>query len=136
MKNTLVILVALLFIFCAGAACAGTGDDERMEKFLILATYAAIDYNQSAGWVTPGGGAYELNPILGKHPTRRDMLAFGAAGMGLLWLATEILPEPWDQIALDSALSSEQFNIEDNVSVENGRQRRINAMPIIITFRF
>lgn len=135
MKNTLVILVALLFIFCAGATCAGAGDDERMEKFLILATYAAIDYNQSAGWVTPGGGTYELNPALGKHPTRQDMLAFGAVGMGLLYLASEVLPEPWDRIVVDSAVTTEGFNIEDNVRAMEGR-RRMEAIPIIITVRF
>lgn len=102
----------------------------------MLAAYAWIDYGQSAGWVTPGGGASELNPILGVHPTRADMLTFGVVGMGLLYLATEILPEPWDRIVLDSAISTERFNIKDNVAVENNLQRRINAIPIIVTVRF
>ena len=44
----------------------------------------------------------ELNPVLGKHPSRGDMLAFGVSGTGLLWLSMEILPEPWATIVVDS----------------------------------
>ena len=78
----------------------------------------------------------ELNPVLGKHPSRGDMLAFGVSGTGLLWLSMEILPEPWATIVVDSVLASERFNIEDNASVLQSRSRRINAVPIILTFRF
>ena len=108
---------------------------DRTMSFAMLTAYAAIDLDQSAGWVTPGGGTYELNPALGKHPTRQDMLAFGVVGIGLLYLASEVLPEPWGRIVLDSAVSSEQFNIEDNVRAKEGR-RLIEAIPIIITMRF
>lgn len=123
------ILLALLFVPRARAA------DDAGEKFAILAAYAWVDYDQSAGGVTPGGGAVELNPLLGEHPSRRDMLAFGAAGLGLLWLASELLPAPWATIVVDSALTSEQWNIEDNVLAEQGR-RRFEGIPIILTLRF
>jgi hypothetical protein len=110
-------------------------EEQRTEKLAVLAAMAWIDYDQSAGWVTPGGRTYELNPILGEHPSRGDMLAFGATGLGLLWLAGEVLPEPWATVVLDSAITSERWNIEDNVLARDGR-RRINAVPVIITWRW
>lgn len=109
---------------------------EKQQKILLLAAYAVIDYQQSAGWVTPGGTAVELNPLLGDHPERRDMLIFGVVGMSSLLIVSEIAPDPWATIIIDSALSSELFNIEDNVRVKEGQRRRINAVPIIVTFRF
>jgi hypothetical protein len=133
-------------IFLAFRGCAEGGEtfsatwSERTTSFAVLAAYAAIDFDQSAGLVTPGGRTNELNPILGEHPTRQDMLAFGVVGMGLLYLASEILPEPWDRIVVDSAVTSEGFNIEENVRAENARwrgfARRIEGMPILITVRF
>jgi hypothetical protein len=127
------ILLALLIVPQAHADDA-TGD--RLQKFAVLATFAAIDYDQSAGWVTPGGQYPELNPLLGEHPTRADMLAFGGASIGLLWLATELLPAPWAAIVLDSAISTEQLNIEMNAELKAGLHPRVDAMPIIVTVRF
>ena len=136
-----VVKALLLAVMLMTAGSAAHGEEQRpawsdrMMSFAMLTAYAAIDFDQSAGWVTPGGGTYELNPALGKHPTRQDMLAFGVVGIGLLYLASEVLPEPWGRIVLDSAVSSEQFNIEDNVRAKEG-QRLIEAIPIIITMRF
>jgi hypothetical protein len=120
--------------------CSATGS-ERTTSFAVLAAFSWIDYEQSVGVVTPGGlSPGDLNPILGKHVTRQEMLAFGVAGIGLVYLATEILPDPWGKIVLDSAVASEQFNIEDNVRGENARWRgyvrRIEGVPILITVRF
>jgi len=131
-----VVLMPFLLLFGGSAMAA----DERMEKFVVLAAYAWIDYDQSCGVVTPGGATIELNPLLKDYPTRKSMLVFGGVGMGLLYLATEILPEPWATIALDSAISSEAWNIEDNTRAERnqwrGYARRIEGVPIIITVRF
>ena len=131
------VLVAVLLT--AGSSAHGEEQhpvwSDRDISFAMLTAYAAIDYDQSAGLVTPGGALSELNPVIGEHPTRQDMLAFGAVGMGLLYLASKVLPEPWDRIVVDSAVTSEGFNIEDNVRAMEGR-RRIEATPIIITVRF
>ena len=139
--KTFAILMLLFFGSIAHAS-------EQTEKLFILTAFAAIDYHQSAGWVTPGGGATELNPILETHPTRANMLTFGVIGIGATWLATQVLPKSWGNIVLDSVISSEQWNIEDNNMAENGRRRlfqaagesynfrRINAVPVIITIRW
>jgi hypothetical protein len=125
----------LALLLVPGMARADDAAD-RLQKFAVLATFAAIDYDQSAGWVTPGGKYPELNPILGEHPTRMDMLAFGGASIGLLWLAAELLPAPWAAILLDSAISTEQLNIEMNAELKAGLHPRVDALPIIVTVRF
>jgi hypothetical protein len=127
-----IALIVLLIMLASDLAQANEND----ERLFILASLAAVDYNQSAGFVTPGGGAVELNPLLGDHPSRGDMLAFGSVSMGLAWAASKILPEPWDRIVLDSAISSEKWNIEENKLVRDGKRRSIQAVPIIITVRF
>ena len=133
--KALLLAAALMTVSAAHGEEQRPAWSDRTMSFAMLTVYAAIDFDQSAGWVTPGGGTYELNPALGKHPTRQDMLAFGAVGMGLLYLASEVLPEPWDRIVVDSAVTTEGFNIEDNVRAMEGR-RRMEAIPIIITVRF
>ena len=108
----------------------------RTTQFVALSSFMAIDYKQSCDMFYGSSGYYEINPILGKNPSRQDMLAFGAAGMGILWLVSETLPESWATVVIDSVITSEQWNIEDNVHVKNGEQRRINAVPLIVTVRF
>lgn len=108
----------------------------RTTGLLQLAAYAAVDYGQSTEAFFKREGHYELNPLLNERPSRRDLLAFGAAGIALTWLAGEVLPHPWAQIVLDSALASEGWNIEDNVRAADHAPRRINATPVIITLRW
>jgi hypothetical protein len=113
---------------------------ERIEKIAVLAAFAAIDYRQSCDIFYGRQGHYELNPVIGKQPSRRGMLAFGTMGIGLLWGGAELLERAGypraAQVLVDSALSSEQWNIEDNVLLTDGKQRRINAVPIVLTWRW
>ena len=132
------IVLALLLV----PAKAKAGDlsieqrAEHMEKLAVLAAYAVIDYRQSCEMFYSRAGYYENNPILGPHPSRASMAAFGVAGMGLTYIAGEILPDPWATVVLDSVIASEQYNIEENARVEAGQQRRISGVPIIISIRF
>lgn len=115
------------------------GEDETEKKLIVLAAYAAVDYGQSCEAFYRGGhfaNSYELNPVLGERPTRRDMLAFGAAGIGLTWLLSEVLPEPWSAVLVDSVLASERLNVEENRRVQNGERRRMDSIPVVITWRW
>jgi hypothetical protein len=113
-----------------------TPEVERLSKFGALASYALIDYNQSVQAFYHRDGYYENNPILSKHPSRREMQTFGVVGMAILYLANKTLPEPWATIALDSVVSTEQFNIEQNRVIYYNKRREVQCMPLIITFRF
>ena len=130
----LAFFIGCMIVIMANAAHATESD--RLQKFSVLASYAAIDYSQSADLFYHRSGYYEINPILGKQPSRRDMLAFGAVGMALLYFSTKILPDSWSNVLIDSAISSEGWNIEDNVLVSNAYHRRINAVPVIVTLRW
>lgn len=122
----MIIVIVLLIMFRMAQA------DEKHERLAVLATLAAIDYDQSAGWVTPGGRAIEINRLLGPQPTRKDMLMFGTASIAVAWALSEVFGE-W---VLDSAITSEAWNIEDNRLLQEGRRRRINAIPLIVTVRW
>ncbi|MFA5072310.1 MAG: hypothetical protein WC539_00185 [Nitrospirota bacterium] len=108
-----------------------------------LAAFAAIDYSQSMAMFSDSR-YYELNPLLGKRPNSGEMLRFGLIGIGLFTILAYYLPEPWRQIAVDSIIASEQFNIEDNRRIYQGwsqsgppqRNRIIGGVPIVICFRF
>jgi hypothetical protein len=135
------LLIGLLLIALVIPAHAETSAmDEKTQTILALAAFAAIDYNQSCDMFYSRQGYYEINPVLGKHPSRRGMLVFGTAGIGLLWGGAEILERAGypraARVLVDSALSSEQWNIEDNVLVADGKHRRIDAIPIVLTWRW
>ena len=143
MKKYIPIILGVLGIFVfAKIVKAGWLDDEMNQQILQLGIYGLIDYNQSATafYNPPAGKRYiEINPILGEQPERKDLIAFGVAGVGTVYLLKEILPDNWNtakQILIDSVLSTEQFNIEENVRVALGQKRIMNTIPIILTFRW
>jgi hypothetical protein len=114
------------------------------DKLAVLTSFALIDYYQSATMFSPSGGYYEVNPIFGQSPSKSDMIAFGAAGLGLSYVLAGTLSEPWRQIAVDSIIASERMNIEENRQVYRGwntegppiRGRSFNGIPILISLRF
>lgn len=128
MKLLLVISILLLPSICDA--------DERVEKFATLASFAFVDYNQSAGLVTPGGKATELNPVLGKHPSRAQMLAFGLESFVALYVATELLPRSFGRVLLDSVIATEQLNIEENREVLDGRKRSFNGIALVVAIQW
>ena len=113
-----------------------TRGQELMVGMGLMGAFAAIDYSQSVEMFFHRKGYHELNPVLGRHPSRVSMLSYGIAALAMLYVGTTQLPEPWGRILLDSAISSEAWNIEDNQRIMEGLPRRINAIPIILTFRW
>jgi hypothetical protein len=109
------------------------GEDERASKIAALAAFAAVDWKMSVDMIIVDRTHYEANRLLGRYPSRRDLLLFGAAGIALTWLATEILGT---DMVLDAALSSERWNIEDNVRTDQGYETRSKSIPIIVTWRW
>jgi len=114
------------------------------EGMAFLFSMALIDYNQSVDMFFREEGFVEINPILGAHPSRGEMAAFGLISVGLTYLLIEVLPERWRRIAIDSIIASEKMNIEENRRVYQGwntggpplRGRAINGIPIVLSFRF
>lgn len=110
----------------------------------VILSFAAIDYAQSVSMFYGSGNYQELNPIFGKKPSRESMALFGVVGVGLFYLVAEYFPEPWRQIAIDSVISTERINIEDNRRVYQGwnaggppiRGRSFHGVPIVLSFRF
>lgn len=110
--------------------------NEHNQRIVELAVYSIIDYRQSTEMFFEREGYYELNPILGKEPTRQDMLVFGGVGIMLVYLLSDNLPEPWGTILLDSVITSEQKNIEQNQRLLNNFTRDYDSIPIMITIRW
>ena len=121
-----------------------TREQTFRQDFGVLASFALIDYAQTTAMLHGSGGYHELNPLLGEHPSRGSLIAFGVISSGLFYLIGRSLPDPWQQIFVDSVLSIERMNIEDNRRVQQGwntdgppiRGRSFNGIPIIISLRF
>lgn len=118
-KAFLIVLIAALIVsvivIFAGDALA----EERTETVITLAAFAAVDYHQSVE-IFSRPGTYELNPILGSDPSRRDMAVFGAAGLALVALLERAGAPDW---MLRSITETERINIEMNRELLNGRRR-------------
>jgi hypothetical protein len=135
---TIILCMALLLVpFIAGA-------DETTEQIAILASFALVDYQQSVDMFFENDGYHELNPVLGPYPSRGELLSFGTIGVGLTYLAAELLPESWRQVVMDSIIATERLNIEDNRLVYKGwntdgpplRGRTMAGIPIIVSLKF
>lgn len=117
---------------------------ETAEKLAVVTTFALVDYNQSVDMFYKQTGYHEVNPLLGRSPSRSELITFGTAGLGALYIAALTLPDPWRQIALDSVIATEQLNIEENRRVYQGwntdgpplQGRTFDTIPILISFRF
>ena len=113
-------------------------NDESNKSILTLAAYAVIDYNQSKNMFSHPDKYYEANPLLGERPTNAGLLGFGIAGIGALYIAKEFLPDNWKakQILVDSVVSTEKFNVEENQKLITSGNRTFKTIPIILTFRW
>jgi hypothetical protein len=120
-----------------------TRDQKVRQDTAVLASFAIIDYAQSVAMFYGSDGYREMNPLLGSEPSRGSMIAFGIIGVGLFYLVSDYLSEPWRQIFSDSIIASERMNIEDNRRLYRGwntngppiRNRSFNGIPIVISFR-
>jgi len=131
--NTLKIQLVALVLSLPGILWAGDNS-----QIAVLASFAAIDYNQSVElfYDREREGFFDSNPVLGKHPERREMMAFGIVGVGLTWAAVNALPPAWAALVADSVVSSEQAVVEDNARLLAGEKKQIAGVPIILTWRW
>lgn len=104
----------------------------RNEKLALLGIMSIVDYNQSVQMFYHDEGKDELNPILGKEPSRKSLLAFGTVALGLTYLLSDALPPKWSTIFLDSVIESERLNIRENYEVINGRSRRFDTILVVV----
>lgn len=106
--------------------------DNQKIQFLIL--LSAVDYKQTVDSVIKQPDKYyEANPVIGKHPTRGNLLAFGLSGIaGVYFLQKqEFLNKTLSRIIVDSVIASETMNIWENEYTNY--QDKINShVPIII----
>ena len=108
----------------------------RRDEVVALAAFALVDYKQSTDAFFKRGHHDEVNPLLGKQPSRGELLTFGLIGTGLTYLVEEILPESWSRLAVRSIVKSEQMNIEWNRIVAEGYKRPARIVPIVISWEF
>ena len=134
MKKTFLLLAA----FCLFATTANAYTfDETDHKFLTLATYAMIDYQQSCEMFFERDGFKEVNPILGDHPTRASLMGFGIGSLALAYGVTKLLPENrFKTILVDSILATEQLNIEENREVMRYRNPKYNRLMVVMKVNF
>ena len=118
--------------------------NDASEDMVLLSSFALIDYSQSVTMFFKSTGYQEMNPVLGPRPSRQDLFWFGTIGLSVSYLITEIVPDTWRQIVIDSIVASERQNIEDNRMLYQGwntegpplRGRGIDGLPVIISVRF
>ncbi len=152
------ILVVLFFLFSFFPVSLWAGQDdiiidsppaivesELVNDIALLSSYAVIDYLQSVEMFFNNTGYHEVNPILGKYPSREDMLMFGGIGIAATVVLGSVLPDTWRRIVLDSIIATEQLTIEDNRKLAEGwsqdgppiRGRTMKGgIPIVISLRY
>ena len=101
------------------------------QKIAALVGYAIIDYNWSVDHIVKKPRKWrELNPLLGKHPNREKLVAFGIVGVLAAYLASRS-DSIIAKITVDSIIASEAQNI-----YENDYRRNRKNIPIVISYNF
>lgn len=107
---------------------------DDLQKIIYLTVLAAEDYRQTVETVVKQPNRYyEMNPVLGKHPGRRDLMLFGAAGIAATAMISRI-NYSFARILVDSIIATEEANVWEN---EYAMDRRA-SMPImaVMSWRF
>lgn len=112
------ILVVAIFMFLV-ARCAQADDLTPKEKVKegVFISMLVVDGVMTHQWLKSDPGHYELNPILGKHPSDKALVLGCVIGSSLHVLAVELLPESLRSPFQDISLSFEGLNLVRNVTI-------------------
>lgn len=117
----------------------GQEQNDIDKKILTLAALSLVDTKQSYDkQIKSGDGSYEINPLLGSHPTFPKMMSFGLAGIGAVYVSQKLLSKypKLQQVFVDSVVSTEAFNVSENNRLVQIGSRNFSIIPIIITVRW
>ena len=135
-KIMFVLLVAGSLQAVAGVARAG--DFNGLKTFhnayqmrSTLLFLSAIDLAQSSNF---SGGMYEMNPLLGRHPSTQSMAVFALAANVLISYVADHIALKWREVLWDTVLTSEKMNIEGNAQLLTFHRREI-PMALMVTLR-
>ena len=102
-KNRMrLIAITVLFIISVSTPSRAFDTWDRTEKGLLIASTVAmvVDWRQTVYIANHPGRYWECNPILGRHPSEREVnLYFVGAVIGKIIVA-HILPSKWRKIWL------------------------------------
>lgn len=93
------------------------------------------DYQQTLD-IKNHPGMYEMNPVLGKHPSDTAISAYFIAVNAIIFTAVKKLPEPWASSVADSVTFMEKLVTEDNDRTYRGARAGAMPMGIVFTLRF
>ncbi len=137
-----VLLTALAFVVTLSAQAGDEMDlntffgvqqlSPGSQKLTYLTALAAVDYLQTVSTVVAHPDRnYEMNPLLGRHPRRGALAAFGLGGIAATALISRI-DNPLARIVVDSIIATEQANVWEN---QYAMDRR-TSMPVMVVFSF
>ncbi len=105
---------------------------ESAGKLTYLTVLAAADYYLTVENVLKHLDQFhEMNPVLGRQPSRERLALFGAAGLSAVWAISK-LDHPLARIIVDSIIATEQVNVWENGYV----MARRSSMPVMIVFSY
>jgi hypothetical protein len=65
---------------------------------LGLVALSITDFGQTSWFLSHRPRAYETNPLLGRHPSRSRVAAFGAVALGSHAVVARLLPQPYRRL--------------------------------------
>jgi len=136
--KTIATLIIIVFCFANPASAFEfnklTANDR---KLMTLASFAMIDYQQSVKMFYKSDGIHEINPVLGRTPTREDMMAFGLTGMTLAYGINRYMPEGgFKKFLFDSIIATERLNIEENQKLIRTGKRTFGCIMLVMSFNY
>ena len=115
MKNYFILIFLFMAIFC----CFSQADEWRdidIGREVAWGFVHLIDYGQTLNIANDPDNYYEINPIIGKHPSRSDVHKYMISGMIIHPIITHILPVKYRLFGADVPLRSIFQNITLAVS--------------------
>lgn len=113
-------------------------DEHDVDHMLFtLAGFSVIDYYQSVDFLyrDPSKKCDEMNPALGSHPSRRNMLEFGTAAVGGTYLFKKLVYPRYPNVAKFTVIgitAFEIFNVVNNMYNVHERKPFWYGLPIVM----
>lgn len=107
--------------------------DERTSSYALLGVSTFFNYAQTYSNLYKQNG-YELNPLLGRHPSKAKLSGSVMLASAVLVLISYCLDPPYDKIFLNSVNKSMLVNIEYDQFVSS-HFKRPSQMPIMLVIR-
>jgi len=117
LKSILIIVLGCLLCSCATFKNADPWTGEQIVLQSVAAVLKVADWGTTLDIVEKADRYYEVNPVLGKHPSKNEVNKYFMVSMGTQILITHLLPSEYRNWWLGSNILISGYWVKNNYGI-------------------